>query len=492
LITYIGILAITASTLVWFRQDLRLRDNPALSYASERGAIIPLYIFDTNCSEHFIPGDASKWWLHNSLNSLNASLHNQLHCMKGDAMKILIELIHQHDIKSVVWNRCYEPWQIKRDTQLKHALIEAGIDVQSFNSHLLWEPWQVLKKDETPYKVFTPYYRRGCLSKAPPRMPIEAPVNLKVEYIPTSDKGVDSLELMPQINWHATIETMWTPGEQGAARHLSDFLPNGAKDYKNKRDIPDLGATSKLSPHLHFGEISPNQIWYAAIDALNGNTEDVGLDCYLSELGWREFSHSLLFHFPHIPQKNFSPKFEHFPWRSDDDSLKAWQRGQTGIPIVDAGMRELWQTGTMHNRVRMVVGSFLVKNLLINWRDGERWFWDCLLDADLAANSASWQWIAGTGADAAPYFRIFNPVTQGQRFDPKGDYVKRYCPELSRMPDKFIHNPWDAPQNILDYAGLKLGGNYPKPLVDLKASRQRALDALAQSKQQPDEMTTPT
>jgi deoxyribodipyrimidine photo-lyase len=293
---------------------------------------------------------------------------------------------------------------------------------------------------------------------------------------------------MPETNWHDKIETMWTPGEQGAATHLSDFLPSGAKEYKNKRDFPDLGATSKLSPHLHFGEISPNQIWYAAIDALNGDTEDTGLDCYLSELGWREFSHSLLFHFPHIPQKNFSPKFEYFPWRSDDAALDAWKNGQTGIPIVDAGMRELRQTGTMHNRLRMVVGSFLVKNLLINWREGERWFWDCLLDADLAANSASWQWIAGTGADAAPYFRIFNPVTQGQRFDVKGDYVKRYCPELSKLPDKYIHNPWDAPNNILDYAGVKLGENYPKPLVDLKVSRQRALDALAQSKQQPDEV----
>lgn len=479
---------ITPSTLVWFRQDLRLRDNPALTYASEQGSVIPLYIFDTDCPEHFVPGSASKWWLHNSLNSLNKSLNNQLHCLKGVASKILIDFIHQHDIKTVVWNRCYEPWQIKRDTQLKQILIESGIAVQSFNSHLLWEPWQVLKKDGTPYKVFTPYYRRGCLSKTAPRMPIEAPQNLQVEYIPTLDKGLNSLELMPETNWHGKIETMCTPGEQGATTHLSDFLPSGAKEYKNKRDFPDLGATSKLSPHLHFGEISPNQIWYAAIDALNGDTEDTGLDCYLSELGWREFSHNLLFHFPHIPQKNFSPKFEHFPWRSDDAALDAWKEGQTGIPIVDAGMRELRQTGIMHNRLRMVVGSFLVKNLLINWREGERWFWDCLLDADLAANSASWQWIAGTGADAAPYFRIFNPVTQGQRFDVKGDYVKRYCPELSKLPDKYIHNPWDAPKNILDYAGVKLGENYPKPLVDLKVSRQRALDALAQSKQQPDEV----
>lgn len=476
-----------ASTLMWFRQDLRLRDNPALDYACEKGAIIPLYIFDNECEQHFIPGSASKWWLHQSLSALNESLGNQLHFLKGEASKILIELIEKHNIKSVVWNRCYEPWQIKRDSQLKQTLLAAGVEVKSFNSHLLWEPWQVLKKDQTPYKVFTPYYRRGCLSNTAPRMPIAIPENIQVEYLPQFDQGLDALELLPTINWHNTIEKMWTPGEQGAAKHLSEFLPDGAKAYKQKRDFPDLGATSKLSPHLHFGEISPNQIWYSAIHALNGNTEDAGLDCYLSELGWREFSYYLLFHFPHIPQENFSPKFQHFPWRNDPDSLKAWQQGQTGIPIVDAGMRELWQTGTMHNRVRMVVASFLVKNLLIHWGEGERWFWDCLLDADLAANSASWQWVAGTGADAAPYFRIFNPVTQGQRFDSKGDYVKRFCPELSKMSEKYIHNPWEAPQNILDYAGVKLGKNYPKPLVDLKASRQRALDALAQSKQQPNE-----
>ncbi|GAC21335.1 cryptochrome/photolyase family protein [Paraglaciecola arctica] len=478
---------ITDSTLVWFRQDLRLRDNPALAFAAKLDSVIPVFIFDTACPEHCVPGGASKWWLHQSLNALNDSLDNQLHCIKGDASKLLIGLMQKHDIKRIAWNRAYEPWQIKRDTQLKQTLVAAGIEVQSFNSHLLWEPWQVLKKDQTPYKVFTPYYRRGCLSKSSPRMPVAAPKDLQIEYYSEIDNGIDSLELMPEISWHSTIQTMWTPGEKGAAQHLSEFLPDGAKEYKNKRDFPELGATSKLSPHLHFGEISPNQIWYAGINALNGNTEDIGLDCYLSELGWREFSHYLLFHFPHIPQKNFSPKFEHFIWRNDEDSLKAWQLGQTGIPIVDAGMRELWQTGTMHNRVRMVVASFLVKNLLIDWRKGERWFWDCLLDADLAANSASWQWVAGTGADASPYFRIFNPVTQGQRFDVHGDYVKRYCPELSKMPDKFIHNPWDAPQNILDYAGVKLGDNYPKPLVDLKASRLRALDALAQSKQQPNE-----
>ncbi|MGS2719614.1 cryptochrome/photolyase family protein [Paraglaciecola aestuariivivens] len=473
---------------MWFRQDLRLRDNPALSFASEQGAVLPLYIFDTASPAEFTPGAVSQWWLHQSLTSLNASLDNKLHCQKGDASKILLEIVKLHKIKKIVWNRCYEPWQIQRDKQLKQQLKALDVEVQSFNSHLLWEPWQVLKKDDTPYKVYTPYYRRGCLSKPDPRMPIAAPKSLNIVYQESLDSGIDALQLMPQINWYQGIQKYWQPGEEGAADRLSEFLPNGAKEYKNKRDFPELRATSELSPHLHFGEISPNQIWYAAINALNGNTENVGLDCYLSELGWREFSYYLLYHFPDIPQKNFSPKFEHFNWRTDEPALKAWQRGQTGIPMVDAGMRQLWQTGTMHNRVRMIVGSFLVKNLLIDWRQGERWFWDCLVDADLAANSASWQWVAGTGADASPYFRIFNPVTQGQRFDEQGDYVKQFCPELDKLPSKYIHNPWDAPQDVLNKAGITLGETYPKPIVDLKASRQRALDTLADSKiaNQPD------
>lgn len=395
----------------------------------------------------------------------------------------MVELVKAHSIKRVVWNRCYEPWQIKRDAKIKAHLSEIGVEVKSFNANLLWEPWQVLKKDGTPYKVFTPYYRRGCLSQTSPRVPVAAPRNIDIQYDEDLDQGVDSLGLMPDIKWYKTMEKLWNPGESGASEKLSEFLPQGAKQYKSERDFPSVSGTSKLSPHLHFGEISPNQIWYAAIDSLDGNTDDVGLDCYLSELGWREFSHYLLFHFPTIPTENFSAKFNSFPWRKDPNSLKAWQKGQTGFPIIDAGMRELWQTGTMHNRVRMVVGSFLVKNLLLDWREGERWFWDCLLDADLAANSASWQWVAGTGADAAPYFRIFNPLLQGQKFDPKGEYVRRFCPELSKVPDKFIHNPWDAPKQIMEHAKVELGKDYPSPIVDLKASRQRALDALAQSKE---------
>ncbi|WP_233267284.1 deoxyribodipyrimidine photo-lyase [Paraglaciecola sp. L3A3] len=469
--------------MVWFRQDLRLRDNPALNYAAEQGSVLPLYIDDKTCPAAYQLGGASKWWLHHSLTSLNHSLDNQLHCQSGDAQQIILAWVKKHNITSVVWNRCYEPWQIKRDTAIKQALVDLGVAVKSFNASLLWEPWQVLKKDQTPYKVFTPYYRNGCLSQPNPRMPIAAPASLNIKYNKADDIGIETLNLLPDIPWDLQIQKMWQPGEQGASEKLKTFLPDGAHHYKAKRDMPSVTGTSQLSAHLHFGEISPNQIWYAGIHALNGNTENIGLDCYLSELGWREFSYYLLYHFPTLPEQNFSKKFEYFQWRTDPPALKAWQQGQTGIPIIDAGMRELWQTGTMHNRVRMLVASFLVKNLLVDWRQGAKWFWDCLLDADLAANSASWQWVAGTGADAAPYFRIFNPVTQGQKFDTEGEYVRQFCPELSQLPNKYIHNPWDASVDILRQANVSLGTTYPRPIADLKTTRQRALDTLSLSKQ---------
>lgn len=472
------------TTLVWFRQDLRTTDNPALHYACENGPVMPLYILEQDCPAQFQHGGASRWWLNKSLASLNDALDGQLHLRSGDPTDIIPLVLEKTGIKRVVWNRCYEPWRITRDKQLKTALKNAGIEVVSFNGSCLWEPWDVLKADQTPYKVFTPYYRKGCLKKSSPRFPLAAPEHINTFYDGAEDEGLPSLGLHPAINWYEEMEAQWCPGEQGAADKLSRFLTEAVGHYKDARNIPSVTGTSRLSPHLHFGEISPNQAWYAAIDAYQGNTEDPDLDCYLSELGWREFSYYLLYHFPTIPSDNFNKKFDRFPWRSDvTGELQAWQKGKTGIPIVDAGMRELWHTGYMHNRVRMIVGSFLVKNLLIDWREGERWFWDCLLDADLASNSASWQWVAGSGADAAPYFRIFNPVTQGQKFDPDGRYVSKWCPELSKMPGKFIHNPWDAPDNILAYAGVIAGQTYPRPLVDLKVSRQRALDAFAHLKE---------
>ena len=469
------------TTLLWFRQDLRLIDNPALTAAVERGAIIPVYILDDTHPPRAI-GGASRWWLHHSLSNLNNSLNKKLLLLQGDPQTIIPELAEQNNCSTVMWNRCYQPWQIKRDQTLKQKLKENGIDVESFNGSLLWEPWQVVKKDQTPYRVFTPYYRRGCLQKPSPRFPVPAPKKIRFAKSKTKSLSLNDLELMPTINWHQQINEHWLPGEEGAAQRLQEFLNNGLANYDTDRNIPSKSGTSKLSPHMHYGEISPNQIWYAALHKGDNNWEDKDLDCFLSELGWREFSYYLLFHFPTLNKENFNSKFDGFPWQQNADDLKAWQRGQTGIPIVDAGMRQLWQIGFMHNRVRMVVASFLVKNLLLHWHEGESWFWDTLLDADLASNSSGWQWVAGSGADAAPYFRIFNPVTQGERFDPQGDYVKEYCPELAGLPKKYIHQPWLAPEKILKEAGIELGVDYPKPLVDLKASRERALQAYQQIK----------
>lgn len=467
--------------IMWFRQDLRVKDNPALNAACDTGKIIPVFIYDSETPDNREPGSATKWWLHHSLQSLNDRLNGHLQVYYGNPATLLPKLMKQFSASHIFWNRCYEPWQINRDAGIKTSLTEQGYHVSSCNGSLLWEPMKVAKADGTPYKVFTPYYRKGCLNAALPRYPKAPPARITYADVEAKDDGIDALNLLPSIRWDETIETIWTPGEEGAANRLKTFVDERARQYKQKRDIPSVSGTSQLSPHLHFGELSPNQVWYAIKDAFNDSgSEDI--DTYLSELGWREFSYYLLYHFPTLPNKNFNDKFDRFPWRSDKAALTAWQKGQTGIPIVDAGMRELWQTGYMHNRVRMIVGSFLVKNLLIDWHEGEAWFWDCLLDADLACNSASWQWVAGSGADAAPYFRIFNPVLQGEKFDKQGRYVRQYCPELAELPDKYIHKPWEAPAAILKDAGITLGDDYPKPLVDLKVSRQRALDAFQQIK----------
>ena len=468
--------------IMWFRQDLRINDNPALSKACENAHIIPIYIYDTNVPDNAQLGGASNWWLHHALESLNVALNNKLIILRGNPQELLPQIAQSLECDGVYWNRMYEPWAQSRDTQVKSAIKELGMKAISYNGSLLWEPMQVLKKDETPYKVFTPYYRRGCLSKADPRYPIGKPtLNYADANISTALK-LDALSLLPSINWDKTMKSLWEISEKGAQDKLQRFINEAVEDYDDARNIPSVSGTSQLSPYLHFGLISPNQAWYAVLSAFNGNTDKKGVDVFLSELGWREFSYYLLFHFPTIGHKNFNAKYDKFPWRNDPEALKAWQLGNTGIPIIDAGMRELYQTGYMHNRVRMIVGSFLVKNLLIDWRHGERWFWDCLLDADSASNAASWQWVAGSGADASPYFRVFNPLLQGEKFDKEGVYVKQYCPELSALPKKYIHQPWAAPLEVLKAAKLTLGENYPKPLVDLKVSRQRALDAYSQIK----------
>ncbi len=470
------------TTIMWFRQDLRLRDNPALTTASQNGNVLAIYIYDEHHPGQHEMGAASKWWLHHSLQKLNQSLNNKLHITKGDPSAILEQLVEQTGAQKVVWNRCYEPWQIARDKDIKSKLKACQIEVQSFNGALLWEPWEIMNQSGSPYKVFTPYYRKGCLRAQSPRPVLSAPPALNLCYQQNSDEEVESLDLMPDIIWYTGFEARWQPGEEGAANNLSRFLNNTVEDYKLARDVPSMKGTSFLSPHLHFGEISAHQAWHATLNQFNGSMDNPGVDSFLSELGWREFSHYLLYHFPTLPVQNFNKKFDNFKWRGENDDLTAWQRGQTGVPMVDAGMRELWQTGYMHNRVRMIVGSYLVKNLGTHWHQGEAWFWDCLLDADLAANSASWQWIAGCGADASPYFRIFNPVTQGEKFDPDGDYIRQYCPELAKLPNRYIHKPWEADQSTLNQAKVILGKTYPHPVVDLKVSRQAALDAYSDAK----------
>jgi deoxyribodipyrimidine photo-lyase len=463
--------------IVWFRQDLRLRDNPALLAAHESGQpIIPLYILDDVNSGEWSMGAASRWWLHQSLDALNKNLDEAFVFESGNPESILSDLVAQTGANKIYWNRCYEPWRIKRDKAIKLGLSNDTLEVKSFNGALLFEPHRVLKENGTPYRVFTPFYKKGCLGRGgEPRTPTSKPEQFNLYGY--KRLSLDDLKLMPAIAWYDEMQREWSPGEDGAQACLNTFLQDGLKGYKDGRNFPVRQNVSRLSPYLHFGEISPNDVWYGAqVAMVTQGCENDG-EHFLSEIGWREFSNTLLYHFPNIPHENLQTKFDAFPWREDVAALKAWQRGQTGYPIVDAGMRELWQTGYMHNRVRMIVGSFLIKNLLLHWHHGENWFWDTLVDADLANNAASWQWIAGCGADAAPYFRIFNPVTQGQKFDGAGEYVRRFVPELAKMPDKFLHNPWEAPDNVLEYAGVKLGAEYPKPIVNLKASRERALAA---------------
>lgn len=481
------------NAIVWFRQDLRIKDNPALSKANQVGNVVPIYIYDDTVPSEGTMGAASHWFLHHALESLNKALNGRLIILRGNPLVLIPTLCEVTKSEHVFWNRMYEPWAISRDASLKSALKAKNITASSSNGSLLWEPMSVLKKDGTPYKVYTPYYKNGCLKQDPPRYPVSSKADKIAEHSSSvlaeiNSLSVKQLNLLPSLDWDKHFYKLWDVSENGAQSKLAQFISGAINDYNEQRNIPSVKGTSLLSPYLHFGLISPNQAWYAVLDAFGGIDicrERKGVGVYLSELGWREFSYYLLFHFDHIQSHNFNPKFDAFPWRNDQQAqehLSAWQSGRTGIPIIDAGMRELYQTGYMHNRVRMIVGSFLVKNLLIDWRRGERWFWDCLVDADTASNAAGWQWVAGSGADAAPFFRIFNPILQGEKFDKQGEYVKTYCPELTDLPNKYIHKPWEAPPIILAEAGITLGEDYPEPIADLSATRKRALEAYSSIK----------
>jgi deoxyribodipyrimidine photo-lyase len=459
--------------LVWFRQDLRVQDNTALIEALAQGyAILPVFVLDDLNAGTWERGAASRWWLHESLKNLNHKLNEKLIFRAGDARTIIPDIAQETGAQAVFWNRCYEPWRTQRDRTIKDKLKSLNIAAQSFKDRQLWEPWEILNADSTPYRVFTPFDRKGCLGSeiTPPEPKICDTQNIIYADTTADKQTLESLKLLPNIPWYQSFSAHWTVGEDGALAQLNEFLINGLNGYKNDRNRPDLLKISRLSPHIHFGEISIRTIWHRArlYGIENGLESD--MDHFCSELGWREFSYSLLYHNPDLPENPLQQKFTHFPWAQDHAAnLNAWQTGRTGIPIVDAGMRQLWQTGWMHNRVRMIVASFLVKNLLIPWQEGQKWFWDCLVDADLANNAASWQWVAGCGADAAPYFRIFNPVTQAQKFDPDGTYIRTYIPELAKVPLRDIHQA----ENL----NFLTGGAYPAPIVDLATTRAQALAA---------------
>lgn len=532
------------SAIFWFRQDLRLADNPgllaAVKWATENnGDVIPVYIWAPDEEGTWPAGGATKVWLHQSLKALAAELaklgsrlrlfeagrktsskSSQKGSQKESAsasndknpqssLSILQGLAEKLGVGAVFWNRRYEPSAIARDKEIKSTLRASGLVVETFNGALLLEPWQVATKEGKPYQVFTPYWRT-CLDQIQVELepPLKAPKRISPKRIAPNEMApeklasknltatkieklslectLEELQLLPDIKWEKGITESWMPGEQGALKQLDKFLQDGLDDYSEMRNRPDIEGVSRMSPHLHFGEISPRSLWFIVKEKAehfkNEKSKAAALS-YLREVGWREFSHHLLYYFPQTPTEPLRGDFKLFPWTHNPTALKAWQKGLTGYPIVDAGMRELWHTGIMHNRVRMIVASFLVKHLRLHWLAGAKWFWDTLVDADLAQNTMGWQWSAGCGADAAPYFRVFNPILQGEKFDTDGAYVRKWVPELAKMKSKYIHKPWEAPPLELIAAGVTLGENYPLPIVEHGEARNLALAAFQKLKE---------
>ncbi len=450
-------------TIVWFRRNLRLADNPALAEAARRGPVLPVFILRD--SRRWSLGGAARWWLHQSLAALAADLQAlgvPLVLRRGQPAQVLADLAAESGAQAVF-----------RD-HYGDGLTLDGIEVCDFGGYRLFDG--VRTQTGQMFQVFTPFWR-ACLQLPPPPLPLPRPDRLQPVARPVASDRLEDWGLLPTApDWAGGLRQTWTPGEAAARERLEWFLDHGIEAYAAQRDRPEVDGTSRLSPHLAFGEISPRQIWHAVRARPPGN----GADTFLKELGWREFYLHLLAHNPTLPDRPMKPEFERLPWAADEAGFQAWCRGRTGYPIVDAGMRQLWQTGWMHNRVRMIVASFLVKDLLVPWQRGEEWFWDTLVDADLASNAGGWQWVAGCGTDAAPYFRVFNPVLQGEKFDPRGRYVRQWVPELARVPDLFIHRPWEAPDGVLRQAGVELGQSYPRPMVDHGAARRRALTAYEQ------------
>jgi deoxyribodipyrimidine photo-lyase len=471
--------------IVWFRRDLRLTDNPALAEAlAAADVVIPVYIHAPKEEGAWSPGAASRWWLHRSLLSLQRDLAargSRLIVRAGPSLDALASLAKESGATSVHWNRLYEPAVMARDKRVLQGLEVRGLQVTSSSAHLLFEPGSVRTASGDPYRVFTPFWKNCLRSIDQLGPPLSAPRRLPAVREDLTSVEIESLGLNPRHPWDAGLAQAWQPGEAGAGAALGSFCDEAIDSYSEGRNRPDRTGTSRLSPFLHFGELSVRQALASA--RVPGRGDSPGSESFVRELGWREFAHHLLFHFPHTPDASLDPRFDHLDWRSVAAELRAWQQGQTGYPIVDAGMRELWHTGWMHNRVRMIVASLLTKNLFVHWRAGAEWFWETLVDADLANNTLGWQWTAGCGADAAPYYRIFNPVLQAEKFDPERRYIRRWIPELAALPDKWVHCPWSAPGPVLEAAGVTLGTTYPVPIVDPRGSRDEALKRFAKLKQ---------
>jgi deoxyribodipyrimidine photo-lyase len=464
-----------APAILWFRNDLRLADQAALHGAIESGRpVLPLFILDDQSPGPWALGGASRWWLHHSLDALRLSLAGHgahLTLRRGDSAAIIADIADQTGAAELFTGGCADPWARRLDQAVAEAF---GGKLHRMRTTTLFHPNSVCTKSGGAYGVYTPF-ANACLALGGPKPPLPAPKTIRASKPPRSDRLKDWGLLPARPDWAGGLRDTWTPGEAGAMERAEAFLTHGLEGYAAARDRPARDGTSMLSPHLHFGEISGPQLWHMAHRRPAGKAREI----FIRELLWREFCANLLWHNPGLPDAPLKHEFGRMPWRDDKPALAAWQQGQTGVPIVDAGMRQLWQIGWMHNRVRMIVASFLIKHLMIPWQDGEAWFWDTLVDADLASNAANWQWVAGCGADAAPYFRIFNPVLQGRKFDADGDYVRQFVPELVRLNTRHIHAPWEAPPDALEAAGVVLGETYPTPIVDLAAGRNRALSAYA-------------